>query len=233
MRSEERSHTRAGNRPLLRLCLISRSLGVWKRYTALLGFVLPQLFYQACLADPGGEEQPGSAEAVPLSIQACFPCHGSRGQSGSPAIPSIAGLPREYLLDVMRAFRYGGRFGTVMGRLAPAYDEDDLSEMADYFSQQRFEAQKQSADWRLADRGRWLHRRYCRDCHGDPDHQAEAGVPQLHGRWMDYLRWTLWDYLVGINQGDEEMASQLSTLMRSEGIQGIEALLHYYAKGKP
>lgn len=213
--------------------MIQRCPKAWKRLTRLLGWVLLQQISLACLADAQVDEQMGPPGVTALSIQACFPCHGPQGQSGSPAIPSLAGLPRDYLLKVLRAFRHGGRFGTVMGRLVQAYDEDDLIDMAEYFSGQRFEMHKQSTDWRLADRGRILHRRYCRDCHGDPDRQAEAGVPQLHGRWMDYLRWTLWDYLVGINQGDEEMASQLTTLMRTQGIEGIEALLHYYGKGKP
>jgi cytochrome c553 len=138
-----------------------------------------------------------------------------------------------YLFKVMRAFRHGGRFSTVMGRLAQAYDEGDLVSIADYFSQQPFTPSKQTTDWRLVDRGRVLHRVYCRECHGDPETPAEAGVPYLHGRWMDYLRWTLWDYLVGINQGDDEMADQLSNMVRRQGVEGIEALLHYYGKGKP
>jgi sulfide dehydrogenase cytochrome subunit len=233
MRSEEPFLIHAGNWSLVRKRLIAESLKGWVRFAVLLGWVVVLQYPPGCLADTGAEQRPTSTETAALSIQGCFPCHGSQGQSGSPAIPSLAGLPRDYLLNVMRAFRHGGRFATVMGRLARAFDDDDLIAMADYFSRQRFETHKQSTDWRLVDRGRWLHRRYCRDCHGDPDKQAKAGVPQLHGRWMDYLRWTLWDYLVGINQGDEEMGKQLSQLMRSQGLEGIEALLHYYGKGKP
>ncbi|MCU7917666.1 MAG: c-type cytochrome [Candidatus Thiodiazotropha sp. (ex Dulcina madagascariensis)] len=172
-------------------------------------------------------------EAVPLVVQPCFPCHGPQGRSGSPAIPSLAGLPRDYLEAVMRAYRYGGRFGTVMGRLLQAYDDKAIGVMARYFSRQPYPLQKQTTDWRLADRGRMLHRRYCRDCHGDLARPAEKGVPPLHGRWMDYLRWTLRDYLVGINQGDEEMAEQLRNLLRRQGPEGLEALVHYYGKAKP
>jgi sulfide dehydrogenase cytochrome subunit len=175
----------------------------------------------------------GQTKASPLAVQPCFPCHGPQGQSGSPAIPSLAGLPRDYLLEILRAYRYGGRFGTVMSRIVQAYDEADLITMADYFSQQPFSFPRQDVDWRLVDRGRKLHRYYCRECHGDPKTPAEAGVPQLHGHWIDYLRWTLWDYLVGINQGDDEMSDKLALLMRRQGNEGLEALLHYYASAKP
>ena len=50
---------------------------------------------------------------------------------------------------------------------------------------------------------------------------------------MDYLRWTIRDYLIGINQGDEEMSRQLARLMRNHGEPGLEALIHYYGKGRP
>ncbi|PVV17470.1 MAG: hypothetical protein B6D78_02990 [gamma proteobacterium symbiont of Ctena orbiculata] len=204
----------------------------WKWLPWLLTWIWLQQFCAVCLADDATVDQPEQPQITPLTVQSCFPCHGPQGQSGSPAIPSLAGLPRDYLLKMMRAFRHGGRFGTVMGRLIQAYDEDDLNTMADYFSQRPFTIPRQTTDWRLVDLGRRLHRYYCRDCHGDPEMPAETGVPRLHGRWMEYLRWTLRDYLVGINQGDEEMADQLSHLMRRHGAKGVEALLHYYGKGK-
>jgi sulfide dehydrogenase cytochrome subunit len=204
----------------------------WNWLPWLLTWILLQQFPLGTMAYDDDDAQTEPAQRLPLTVQSCFPCHGPQGQSGSPAIPSLAGLPRDYLLQMLQAFRHGGRFSTVMGRLVQAYDDEELASMADYFSQQPFSLPKQTTDWRLVDLGRRLHRYYCRDCHGDPEMPAEAGVPRLHGRWMDYLRWTLKDYLVGINQGDEEMADQLSDLMRRRGVEGIEALLHYYGKGK-
>ncbi|MEJ2610236.1 MAG: hypothetical protein P8179_09140 [Candidatus Thiodiazotropha sp.] len=176
----------------------------------------------------------GDANAPPpLIAQTCFACHGPYGQSLSPAIPSIAGLPKAYLFDVLQAYRHGGRIGTIMDRLTKAYRDNKLNELADYFSRQPYLPHKQTIRWELVDLGRQLHRRYCMDCHGDATHKADEGVPVLYGRWMDYLRWTLRDYFVGINQGDEEMAKQLARLMRSHGQDGLEALIHYYGKAKP
>lgn len=212
---------------------IMRSGKLWKWHPLLLAWVLLQQYPTGSLASEGADGQTERPQAFPLIVQSCFPCHGPQGQSHSPAIPSLAGLPRDYLLKVLRSFSHGGRFGTVMGRLVQGYDEGDFIVMADYFSQQSFTIPRQTTDWRLVDRGRVLHRRYCRDCHGDPETPSEAGAPHLHGGWMDYLRWTLWDYLVGVNQGDDEMADQLSLLMRRHGAKGVEALLHYYANGEP
>jgi sulfide dehydrogenase cytochrome subunit len=120
-----------------------------------------------------------------------------------------------------------------MDRLVGAYSRAELEVMADYFSRQSYRFPKQETEWPLIERGRRLHRRYCIECHGDPDHLPDDGVPLLHGHWMDYLRWTLRDYLVGINQGDEEMNRRLAALLRNHGPHGLEALINYYGKARP
>ena len=165
----------------------------------------------------------------PLVAQGCFACHGPGGDSAGSTIPAIAGLPRGYLLRVLRDYRYGGRFSTLMGRLVRGYSDVQLMVLADYFSRQPFTAPRQRIDWDLAAKGRQLDRIYCRRCHGDGDHPPVAGAPSLQGHRMTYLRWTLQDYLLGINQGDEAMAEQLALLVRRHGEAGLEALVHYYA----
>jgi sulfide dehydrogenase cytochrome subunit len=168
-----------------------------------------------------------------LTAQGCMGCHGPGGNSLSSAIPSIAGLPRGYLEEVLRSYRYGGRFGTLMGRLMQAYSDEELDQLADYFSQQPFQGHKQRVDWDLAFKGEQLHRFYCRECHGDLKRAPEEGIPKLNGRWMTYLRWTLQDYLLGVNQADREMSKALIRLVRRHGEVGLESLIHYYGSARP
>jgi mono/diheme cytochrome c family protein len=120
-----------------------------------------------------------------------------------------------------------------MERLMQAYDRRQIELLADYFSNQSYALKGQDTNWRLVELGRQLHRRYCRECHGDGSQQPDKGVPLLYGGWKDYLRWTIGDYLIGINHGDEEMSRQLTRLMRNHGQKGLEALIHYYAKAEP
>jgi sulfide dehydrogenase cytochrome subunit len=169
----------------------------------------------------------------PLSAQICFPCHGEAGISRAPAIPSLAGLPRVYLLNVLKGYRHGGRFGTIMGRLLQNYSDARLVEMANYFSRQTPVIPKQRVDWDLVSLGRQLHRLYCRDCHGDRGEDAEFDAPRLNGRWMGYLRWTLQDYLLGVNQTEDEMSQALVRVIRRHGERGVEALVHYYGSARP
>lgn len=179
-----------------------------------------------------------SAEAETLSppsvlAQTCVACHGPGGNSDGSAIPSIAGLPRDYMLEVMRDYRFGGRFGTLMGRLIQGLKEEELEQLASYFSAQPFRVHRQRVDWDLAGKGRQLHRIYCRRCHGDYERAPKAGVPGLNGRSMAYLRWTLQDFLIGINQVQEEMAEPLTLLVRRHGEAGLEALVNYYGSAQP
>lgn len=184
---------------------------------------------------PGGlsAAEPASEPLASLAVQGCFGCHGPAGRSASPAIPSVAGLPRGYLLSVLQAYRHGGRFSTVMGRLLSGASDADLVEMADYFSRLSLRVPKQRVDWDLASKGRQLHHLYCRECHGDRHQDAEPGTPKLNGQWMVYLRWTLSDYLLGVNQTEQAMSRALIRLIRRHGEDGLEALIHYYGSARP
>ena len=174
-----------------------------------------------------------ASSSASLAVQGCFGCHGPQGQSLSPSIPSLAGQPQDYLLSVLRAYRHGGRFSTVMGRLLSGASDADLAEMADYFSRQPIRVPKQRVDWDLASKGRQLHRFYCRECHGDRHQAGEPGAPKLNGQWMSYLRWTLRDYLMGANQTEQAMSRSLIRLIRQHGEEGLEALIHYYGSARP
>jgi hypothetical protein len=50
---------------------------------------------------------------------------------------------------------------------------------------------------------------------------------------MDYLRWTLQDYLLGANQTEDKMSKALIRVIRHHGDEGLEALVHYYGSARP
>jgi sulfide dehydrogenase cytochrome subunit len=165
----------------------------------------------------------------------CFGCHGPHGQSRASAIPSLAGLSQAYFMQVMQAYQHGGRHSSIMGRIALAYDIQELQRMAVYFSRQQPlpKAPYQRVDWDRASRGRQLHQRYCQECHGNSMTKANDNAVTLHGQWMPYLRWTLLDYLVGINQAEAGMSKALTKVVRRHGEAGLEALIHYYGNARP
>jgi cytochrome c553 len=65
----------------------------------------------------------------------CANCHGTEGRTiDGSAIPSLAGMPREYMVAQIKAFREGTRPATVMHQLAKGLTEEQVQSVATYFS---------------------------------------------------------------------------------------------------
>jgi cytochrome c553 len=52
-------------------------------------------------------------------------------------VPSIAGLPRDYMVAQMKAFKDGSRPATVMHQISKGLSEQQIASMADYFAAQK------------------------------------------------------------------------------------------------
>ena len=81
-----------------------------------------------------------SAPAEELSRAAllsasCEGCHGTGGRSPG-AIPAIAGKSADYLRETLESFRSGKKEATVMGRHANGYSDEEIRQIAEYFSKQ-------------------------------------------------------------------------------------------------
>jgi cytochrome c553 len=64
----------------------------------------------------------------------CFTCHGTDGRSVGDVPPSLAGRPRQELLERLREFRTGARASTVMQQQAKGYSDEQLELIAGYFA---------------------------------------------------------------------------------------------------
>ncbi len=68
-----------------------------------------------------------------LLASSCSGCHGSF-EGLSTGIPRIQGLPEAAIVSALHAFRSGERPSTVMGRIAKGYTEDEIRQLAAYYS---------------------------------------------------------------------------------------------------
>ena len=79
----------------------------------------------ALAADP----PPGRAKA-----QACATCHGPIGISNTPDAPNLAGQPRIYVIEQLKAFRSGKRAHEVMNIIAKPLNDADIAELAEWYA---------------------------------------------------------------------------------------------------
>lgn len=77
----------------------------------------------------------GQAASPRMLGQTCEGCHGPGGKSQG-AIPSLDGLPKEYIVSAMKAFKSGARDATIMGRHAKGYTDEQIEIIAEYFGSQ-------------------------------------------------------------------------------------------------
>jgi len=65
----------------------------------------------------------------------CSNCHGSEGRTvEKSAVPPLAGLPRDYLVQQMQSFKDGSLKATVMHQISKGLSEAQIASLADYFS---------------------------------------------------------------------------------------------------
>src|SRR5471032_2013291 len=87
--------------------------------------------------------QPLLAETIAERSAPCLACHGEKGVSETPEIPSLGGQPAPYLLIQLYLFREGQRASTfkkddqmiqVMTEMTKGFADDDLRNFSDYLA---------------------------------------------------------------------------------------------------
>jgi cytochrome c553 len=90
----------------------------------LMGFLVSNV---AIAADPdAGKEK----------SQACQACHGPDGNSPTPNFPNIAGQYETYLLQALKDYKGGLRKNAIMAGMVAALSEQDMKDLAAYYSEQ-------------------------------------------------------------------------------------------------
>ena len=93
-------------------------------------FRLPIVLIALAVGPAQAQALAGTTDGADLAA-ACTGCHGPGGHSAG-AVPDIAGMPVAEFERRMAAFRDGD--GTIMTRLAPAYDAAATAALARYFA---------------------------------------------------------------------------------------------------
>lgn len=164
----------------------------------------------AVRADNSAAATAGEAKAA-----VCTACHGVNGNSVNPEWPNLAGQGSAYIKEQLKLFRAGHRNNLVMYPLAVALTDDDIRDLAAYYSRQTptgLEADPATvkageALYRGGDRARNIPS--CASCHGPRGvGMTTAGYPKLRGQHAAYTIKALNDYAaeqryVDVNSGEK------------------------------
>jgi cytochrome c553 len=86
------------------------------------------------VAASGATLAAGDAAAGKAKAGTCAGCHGAAGVSNNPLWPNLAGQKDAYLVKQMKAFRDGTRSDPMMSPMAKPLSDDDINNLAAYFS---------------------------------------------------------------------------------------------------
>lgn len=76
----------------------------------------------------------GDAAAGKAKAAGCAACHGAEGVSAMDIWPNLAGQKPGYLVKQIKAFRDGGRKDPMMSPMAAALTDEDIDNLAAYYS---------------------------------------------------------------------------------------------------
>ena len=83
------------------------------------------------IAVAGGDAENGKALSA-----TCAACHGADGNSTIPTNPKLAGQYESYLVQALNDYKSKARDNAIMGGFAAALSDQDIKDLAAYFSSQ-------------------------------------------------------------------------------------------------
>lgn len=92
----------------------------------------------AMLASVSASAQDAQQLNIRSLAATCANCHGTNGNAGQgSAVVSLAGVPKDYIITQMKAFKDGSRPATIMHQLSKGYSDAQIEQIAAYFAAQK------------------------------------------------------------------------------------------------
>lgn len=138
-----------------------------------------------------------SAQSFEERLSLCLACHGEKGTSETPEVPSLGGQPSPYGLIQLYMFRQKLRLNEIMNEMAKDLSDADLQKFADTIAKlppPQFAAEGDAARMTRARDLITQHR--CGFCHA-ANFSGNDSVPRLAAQREDYLLKSLREYKAG------------------------------------
>ncbi|MGM0535026.1 MAG: c-type cytochrome [Pseudomonadota bacterium] len=182
----------------------------------------------------------GDAERGEQAAGACVACHQADGSgmnvSGGESWPRLAGLPAAYIAKQLHDFQAGRRENTTMMPFANMLDDQQIADVAAYYSEMPVtDAQGGTdADAALLARGEQLARRgdwdayivSCQSCHGPGNEGAGETFPGIASQHAGYIETQLRAWKAGERSNDpQNLMGAIAGRMSDEDIRAVSAWL--------
>ena len=191
-----------------------------------------------------GHQDGDSLEATPEGtgselVDRCNACHGDRGRSDTPDIPSIGGFTAFAIMELLNTYRLGLRKArsvalpdgteTNMEEVVDSLSDEDEWTVSAYYSKQRWRSPEQPFDADLAALGANIHEELCDNCHHDGGRDPEFDLPITAGQWRKYLLAEFENFDSGRRKMPKKMKKKYDTLTAANKMAIIDL---YVSAGK-
>jgi cytochrome c553 len=227
-------HRNPGHEPLV---LERSDRGVDMTYLLRACFIVLALSAASIFAaSPPAPAKPAAdpAKAQPIASSVCAACHGSDGNSPIPANPNLAGQHPEYLYKQLADYKAGRRKNPIMMGIVANLSDEDMRNLAAYFSQQKPRTGT-ARNRDLAAAGQHLYRAgdskngvpACAACHSPDGAGIPMQYPRLSGQSNDYTLAQLQLFRSGERANDPN--SVMRTIAQRMNDKAIAAVSQYIA----
>jgi cytochrome c553 len=175
----------------------------------------------------------GSKEAGQTKAATCSACHGMDGNSLNPEWPNLASQHGSYITKQLKNFKAGQRANPLMSPMAMILSDQDVDDLAAYFSSQPLHATGETEPSKLK-LGERVFRAgnvaakvpACASCHGP----AGAGIPtavypRIGGQHATYVAIQLRAYKAGTRNNDP--SAMMRTVAAGLSEDEIDAVASY------
>lgn len=196
----------------------------WKHKTAALQTAA--VFVFTALASLAQTNAHAGLEEGRTKAQACIACHGADGNSPIPTIPSLAGQPRQFIVQSLYMFREGIRKNDLMSPFTAKLTNADLNDLAQFFNAQKpAQPTTKSAPELIARMKALTDKNNCTACH-TPALIGQQHIPRLAGQHKDYLL----DQLKGFKTSKRaDIDGTMTSAAQGLAMEDLEPLAEYLA----
>jgi cytochrome c553 len=170
-----------------------------------------------------------SARSQPLTerLAPCLACHGERGTSETPEVPSLGGQPAPFLLIQLYQFREKQRLAEPMNELTKDFTDDDLRTFSDELAKLPPPTPPaEGAQAARLEKGRVAAQRHrCGFCH-NPDMSGHDQIGRIGAQREDYLLKALREYKTGERRGYDPAMVEVAQGISDEDLADVA---HYLA----